>query len=132
MPLRKRLAWVSATAVAFAVVIAAIVCYLVVRSQLLSQVDSALKAQAVAVQQEGNFALGQPLPGVPPSAGGSTQYYEIVAQDGSHRGSLGLPIDNSRVAAVANGVGDAFLTDVTVGNSRFRELVFSMPVTVQR
>ena len=87
MPLRKRLAWVSATAVAFAVVIAAIVCYLVVRSQLLSQVDSALKAQAVAVQQEGNFALGQPLPGVPPSAGGSTQYYEIVAQDGSHRGN---------------------------------------------
>jgi two-component system sensor histidine kinase MprB len=129
VPLRKRLAWVSATAVAFAVVIAAIVCYLVVRSQLLGQVDSALKAQAVAVQQEGNFALGQALPGVPPSAGGSTQYYEIVAQDGSHRGSLGLPIDNSRVAAVANGVGDAFLTDVTVGNSRFRELVFSMPVT---
>jgi two-component system sensor histidine kinase MprB len=129
VPLRKRLAWVSATAVAFAVVIAAIVCYLVVRSQLLGQVDSALKAQAEAVQQEGQFALGQALPGVPASAGGTTQYYQIVAQDGSHRGNIGLPIDNSRVAAVANGVGGAFLTDVTVGNSTFRELAFSIPVT---
>ena len=128
MPLRKRLAWVSATAVAFAVVIAAIVCYLVVRSQLLGQVDSALRAQAVAVQQEGQFALGQALPGVPPSAGGTTQYYEIVAQDGSHRGDYALPI-SPQVAAVANGTGGGFLTDVTVGNSRFRELVFSNPVT---
>jgi two-component system, OmpR family, sensor histidine kinase MprB len=130
VPLRKRLAWVSATAVAFAVVIAAIVCYLVVRSQLLSQVDSALKAEAVAVQQEGNFALGQALPGVSPSAGGPTQYYEIVAQDGSRRGNIPLPIDNSQVAAVANGTDGSFLTDVTVGASRFRELVFSNPVTV--
>ena len=129
MPLRKRLAWVSATAVAFAVVIAAIVCYLVVRSQLLGQVDSELRAQAVAVQQEGQFALGQALPGVPPSAGGPTQYYEIVAQDGAHRGTLGLPIDNAQVGAVANGTGGSFLTDVEVGGSHFRELVFSMPVT---
>jgi two-component system, OmpR family, sensor histidine kinase MprB len=127
VPLRKRLAWVSATAVAFAVAIAAIVCYLVVRSQLLGQVDSALRAQAVAVQQEGQFALGQALPGVPASAGGSTQYYEIVAQDGSHRGNIGLPLD-SQVGAVTNGAG-AFLTDVDVGGSRFREMVFPMEVT---
>jgi two-component system sensor histidine kinase MprB len=116
--------------VAFAVVIAACVCYLVVRSQLLGQVDSALRAEAVAVQQEGNFALGQALPGVSPSAGGPTQYYEIVAQDGSRRGNIPLPIDNSQVAAVANGTGGSFLNDVTVDNSRFRELVFSNPVTV--
>ena len=129
MPLRQRLAWVSASAVALAVIIAALVCYLVVRSQLLGQVDSALKAQAVAVQQEGQFALGQPLPGVPASAGGTTQYYEIVAQDGTTRGNIGLPID-SRVNAVANGTGGALLTDVEVGGSRFRELAFSMPVGV--
>jgi two-component system, OmpR family, sensor histidine kinase MprB len=129
MPLRQRLAWVSASAVALAVIIAALVCYLVVRSQLLGQVDSALKAEAVAVQQEGNFALGQPLPGVPASAGGTTQYFQIVAQDGSHRGNIQLPID-AQVNAVANGTGGAFLTDVQVGGSRFRELAFSMPVTV--
>ncbi|HUA05269.1 MAG TPA: HAMP domain-containing sensor histidine kinase [Solirubrobacteraceae bacterium] len=116
-------------AVALAVIIAAIVCYLVVRSQLLSQVDSALKAQSVAVQQEGNFALGQPLPGVSPSAGGPTEYYRYVAQDGTTRGTIGLPIDQ-RVAAVINGRAGAYLTDVEVGGSRFRELVFPNPVTV--
>jgi two-component system, OmpR family, sensor histidine kinase MprB len=129
VPLRQRLAWVSAAAVALAVVIAAIACYLVVRSQLLGQVDSALKAQAVAVQQEGQFALGQPLPGVSPSAGGPTQYYQIVAEDGTTRGNIGLQID-PRVTAVANGTGGAFLRDVEVGSSRFRELTFPMPVSV--
>jgi len=129
MPLRQRLAWVSASAVALAVIIAALVCYLVVRSQLLGQVDSALKAQSVAVQQEGNFALGQPLPGVSPSAGGPTQYYRYVAEDGTTRGTIGLPLD-PRVAAVVNGTAGAYLTDVEVGGNHFRELVFPNPVTV--
>ncbi|HET6871197.1 MAG TPA: HAMP domain-containing sensor histidine kinase [Solirubrobacteraceae bacterium] len=129
MPLNKRLAWVAASAVALAVFLAAIVCYFVVRHQLLSQVDSALRAQAVAVQQEGQFALGQSLPGVPASAGGPTQYFQIVAQDGSTGGNIGLPID-SRVHAVASGNGSAFVTDVEVGGSRFRELTFAMPVRV--
>jgi two-component system, OmpR family, sensor histidine kinase MprB len=128
LPLNKRLAWVAASAVALAVFLAAIVCYFVVRHQLLSQVDSALRAQAVAVQQEGQFALGQSLPGVPASAGGPTQYFQIVAQDGSTAGNIGLPID-SRVHAVASG-GPAFVTDVQVGGSRFRELTFPMPVRV--
>ncbi len=126
MPLKQRLAWVSAVAVALAVFLAAIVCYFVVRHQLLSQVDDALRAEAVAVQQEGQFALGQSLPGVPASAGGPTQYFQIVAQDGSTSGNIGLPID-SRVHAVTTG-GAAFITDVQVGGSRFRELTFGMPV----
>ena len=58
MPLRKRLGIVAGAAVAVAVVIAAIVCYTVVRGQLLGQVDSSLRAQAVAVQsREGQLAL---------------------------------------------------------------------------
>jgi two-component system sensor histidine kinase MprB len=129
VPLNKRLAWVAASAVALAVFLAAAVCYFVVRHQLLSQVDSALRAQAVAVQQEGQFALGQSLPGVPASAGGPTQYFQIVAQDGSTGGNIGLPID-ARVHAVASGDGSAFVTDVEVGRSRFRELTFAMPVRV--
>jgi len=128
VPLKQRLAWVSAVAVALAVFLAAIVCYFVVRHQLLSQVDDALRAEAVAVQQEGQFALGQALPGVPASAGGPTQYFQIVAQDGNTGGNIGLPID-SRVRAVASG-GAAFVTDVQVGGSRFRELTFGMPVRV--
>jgi two-component system, OmpR family, sensor histidine kinase MprB len=128
VPLNKRLAWVAASAVALAVFLASIVCYFVVRHQLLGQVDDALRAEAVAVQQEGQFALGQSLPGVPASAGGPTQYFQIVAQDGSTGGNIGLPID-SRVRAVASG-GPAFVTDVQVGGSRFRELTFGMPVRV--
>jgi two-component system sensor histidine kinase MprB len=127
--LRKRLAWAAASAVALAVIIAALVCYFVVRHQLLSQVDSALQAEAVAVHQEGQFALGQPLPGVPASAGGPTQYYQIVAQDGTTRGNIQLPID-PRVNAVASGNGAGFLTDVQVDGSRFRELTFGFPVSV--
>ena len=126
MPLRQRLAWVSAAAVALAVVIVAIVCYLVVRNQLLSQVDSQLRAQAVAVQ-DGSAILGQPLPQPSPSAGQPAQYYQLVAADGSHNGNLGLPI-TPRVAAVANNQAGAFFSNVEVGNARFRELTFPNPV----
>lgn len=129
MPLRKRLAWVSATAVAFAVVIAAIVCYLVVRSELLGQVDSALRAQYAAVQQEGQAAFGQPLPGVPASAGGTTQYYQLVAADGSTGGNLSLPVTSHVNAVVASGAG-AYFSDVEAGGSRFRELTFAATVRV--
>ena len=129
MPLRKRLALAAAAAVAFAVVTAAIVCYLVVRSQLLGQVDSALRAQATAVQQDGQAALGQPLPGLPPSAGGPAQYYQLVAQDGTTRGDIGLPVD-ARVNAVAQGRSGAFMTDVHVGGSHIRELTFPVPLRV--
>jgi two-component system, OmpR family, sensor histidine kinase MprB len=129
LTLRKRLAWAAASAVALAVFLAAIVCYFVVRHQLLGQVDNSLRAEAVAVQQEGQFALGQSLPGVPPSAGGPTQYFQIVAQDGSTGGNTRLPID-SRVLAVAAGTRGAFLTDITMGGSRFRQLTFANPVRV--
>ncbi len=85
MPLRKRIAWVAASAVAVAVVIAAIVCYLVVRSQLLGQVDSALRSQAQAVAAgRSRSLLGQPPSrSRSPSAGGPAQYYQIVSADGS-------------------------------------------------
>jgi two-component system, OmpR family, sensor histidine kinase MprB len=127
MPLRKRLALAAASAVALAVVLAAMVCYFVVRHQLLSQVDAALRAQAEAVQQ-GTASLNQPLPGPSPSAGGPAQYYQLVRSDGqSLGGDLSLPI-TSAVGAVAAGNASAFLSDVQLGGSRFRELTF--PVNI--
>jgi two-component system sensor histidine kinase MprB len=127
VPLNKRLAWVSAAAVALAVFLAAAVCYFVVRHQLLSQVDGALRAQAAAVEAQGNAALGQPLPSASPSAGGPAQYYQIVSADGRQLGGdLSLPI-SSHTTAVAAG-GAAFLSTVVLGGSRFRELTF--PVNV--
>jgi two-component system, OmpR family, sensor histidine kinase MprB len=123
LPLRRRVALLAAAAVAIAVVIAALVCYWVVRTQLRDQVDTALQAQAVAVQQH-QLQLGQPLPGIPPSAGGSAQYYQVVNSTGQVLGgSLPLPVD-SQVVAVANGRAGAQITDVQVGGSSLRELVF--------
>ena len=71
MPLRRRLALAAAAAVGVAVVLAALVCYVVVRGQLRGQIDDALRAQAVLVQQQGNFALGGALPGLPASPVGA-------------------------------------------------------------
>jgi two-component system sensor histidine kinase MprB len=120
---------VCASAVALAVVLVAIVCYLVVRHQLLSQVDSELKAQAQAVLAAGNAALGQPLPGGSPSAGGPAQYYQIVGADGTPLfQDLSLPID-SHVMDVANGNSSSYLTDTRAGGSRLR--VFTFHDTVQ-
>jgi two-component system, OmpR family, sensor histidine kinase MprB len=128
VPLRQRLAWVSAVAVALAVVLASIVCYFVVRHQLLSQVDGALRAQAAAVDAQGNAALGQPLPGPSPSAGGPAQYYQIVGSDGQPLGGdLPLPVD-SHTIAVASGNAQPYLSTVQHNGSRFRELTF--PVNV--
>ena len=122
MSLHKRIAWVAASAVAVAVVVAAVVCYMVVRSQLLGQVDDALRAQAAQVQ-DNQTILGQAPPGGPPSAGGPAQYWQLVAADGSYNRDIGLPI-TERVNAVANGTAPAFFDNVTVGGSRFRQLTF--------
>ena len=63
---------VAGAAVAVAVVIAAVVCYTVVRGQLLGQVEySLVGAQAEAVQIQGQLALrGGDLAGLSANAGG--------------------------------------------------------------
>ena len=130
MPLRRRLALVAATVVAIAIVAAVLVCYLVVRGQLRGQVDDALRAQAIAVQQGEFHALAQQLPGIPPSAGGPAQYVQIVGAGGPpllRQGDLSLPID-PRTRAVARGGSAAALSDIHIGNNHLRELTF--PVTV--
>jgi len=113
VPLRRRLALVAATVVAIAIVAAVLICYLVVRGQLRGQVDDALRAQAIAVQQGDFHALAQQLPGIPPSAGGPAQYVQIVGADGTafpRQGDLTLPIDAATDAAlqVAAAVLEAF------------------------
>jgi two-component system sensor histidine kinase MprB len=112
----------AAAVVAAVIILASIVGYVVVRSQLLGQVDSALKAQAIAVQ-EGQVRLGQPIPGAPPSAGGPAQYYQLVAPNGSTYGNFTLPV-TEQVNAVANNNAGAFFSDVQVGGTRFRVFVF--------
>jgi two-component system sensor histidine kinase MprB len=122
MSLRKRIGMVAAAAVAFAVIIAAIVCYMLVRSQLLGEVDTELKAQATAVI-DGQAILGQAPPSPSPSEGGPAQYYQLVAADGSTRGDIALPI-TPQTTAVAAGNANPFFENVTIGGTRFRQLTF--------
>jgi two-component system sensor histidine kinase MprB len=127
VPLRKRIAIAAASAVALAVVIASIVCYLVVRGQLLSQVDSALKLQAAAVQKEGQMALNQAPVGPPASAGGPAQFYFVLAADGSTGGDITLSV-TPRMSAVANSQAKPFFSNVQIGGSNYRALTFAAPV----
>jgi two-component system sensor histidine kinase MprB len=131
VPLNKRLAWVAATAVALAVFLAAIVCYFVVRHQLLSQVDGELQQQAGLVQQL-RSCNNNGLPSPPASAGGGAPIWQVVSADGTlicnSQDGISLPFD-SRVQAVANGRGGMYLSDVRVGGSDLREL--TLPVGVQ-
>ncbi|MEO6857002.1 MAG: HAMP domain-containing sensor histidine kinase [Solirubrobacteraceae bacterium] len=128
MSLRRRLALIAAASVAIAVLIAAMVCYLVVREQLLSQVDNALTAQAAAVQNGDYHAIAQPVPGIPARAGGPAQYVQVLAPDGGvlgHNGDLNLPV-GSIARAVASGRQGTTLTDVHVGGTHLREITFPL------
>ncbi len=127
MSLRKRLSLVAASAVGVAIVIAACVCYFVVRNQLLGQVDGALRAQAVLVQNEGNFALPMPLPGPPASAGGRAPYAQVVAPDGSvllNRGGVPLPVDGNTRAVASGRIGSTLEDANTSAGGHLRIYTF--------
>jgi two-component system sensor histidine kinase MprB len=117
---------VAAVAVGIAVVLVAMVGYFVVRHQLRSQVDYALRAQAGMVQHNIK-SLGNSFPGIPASAGGPAPYVQAVAADGTRYpilGRLRLPV-NSEATSVAAG-GGYYMTDIHVGDSHLRELTFKI------
>jgi two-component system, OmpR family, sensor histidine kinase MprB len=118
-------------AVGIAVVLAACVCYIVVRDQLRGQVDSALRVQATAVQQHPD--IHSLLPGIPANAGGPAPYAQLLLADGTVlpvEGDITLPAGASEVAVAAGNAG-AFLTDVHVGGSHLREITFSIPGAIR-
>jgi two-component system sensor histidine kinase MprB len=139
MPLRRRLALVAAAAVGVAIVLAVVVCYVVVRGQLRGQVDDALRAQAVLVQQQGGFALGGEFPAPPASLGGRAPYAQIVDPSGNVMqkvGGLILPVD-AATKSVAAGHQFSSFADVTVQGGHLRIYSFhdavrsGQPVAVQ-
>jgi two-component system, OmpR family, sensor histidine kinase MprB len=113
--------------VGVAILIAALVCYVVVRNQLRGQVDDALKGQAVLVQHEGNYALdGGFLPGLPANAGGRAPYEQVVAVDGAvliNQGGVALPVDPTTMSVATGQLGSDF-EDATVGGIRMRVYTF--------
>jgi two-component system sensor histidine kinase MprB len=131
--LRKRLSLIAAASVGVAVLMAVVVCYMVVRSQLLGQVDDSLKAQAEAVQNGDFHALAQQIPAIPASAGGPAPYEQIVLADGTvvheGQGNLSLPVD-SHAHQVAQGNGKQYLADVQAGSNDLRLITFPASVTI--
>ncbi len=126
MPLRRRLAYAAAGAVAVAVVLACAICYMVVRGQLRGQVDSALRAQAALVIQTGPAGLGGGVASLPPNAGGPAPYGQIVSGAGAPFDSWGgenLPTDSS-TQAVASGQPAMTLRDVTIYGNHLRLITF--------
>jgi two-component system sensor histidine kinase MprB len=125
--LRRRISYVAAAAVAIAIVLAALVCYWVVRGQLRGEVDNELKAQAAAIEHGDYHSLTQQVPGLPASAGGPAPYVQAVLADGTaipSQGSFTFP-DSARAASVASGSAAPYLTDIRFGGSHLREIVFA-------
>ncbi|HEX8976411.1 MAG TPA: HAMP domain-containing sensor histidine kinase [Solirubrobacteraceae bacterium] len=127
MSLRKRLSLIAAASVAVAVLLAALVCYFVVRSQLRNQIDATLENQAALVSREGAAALGNgQFTGLPASAGGRAPYAQIVAANGAiiqTIGPLRLPVSGT-VRAVAAGRLASAMSDAGVGGTHIRVYTF--------
>ena len=127
MSLRKRLSLIAAASVGIAVLLAALVCYFVVRSQLRNQVDATLESQAALVRREGAAALGNgQFAGLPAAAGGRAPYAQIVDANGSIIGSVGplrLPF-NGTIKSVALGRTSTAMSDVTVNGTHIRVYSF--------
>jgi two-component system, OmpR family, sensor histidine kinase MprB len=121
--LRSRLTLVAAAAVAIAVVVASVVVYFVVRDQLRSSVDDALRGRAAEI-------VRQPPPQVffsPERAFGVVGYVQLLRSDGTCRSQGGasclLPY-GPRSLAVARGTHRAYFADVTVSQTHLRVLTF--------
>jgi two-component system, OmpR family, sensor histidine kinase MprB len=126
LALRKRLSLVAASAVAVAIALAAMGCYLVVRNQLLRQVDDALNNEAAVVAQN-PFVLyhGHTLPMAGPAAGGPPQYWQLVTAGGNvvyPSGGFQLPITPATRAAADGATDASFFVDTTVDGSHLRIL----------
>jgi len=132
MSFRVRLTLVAAAAVAFAVVLASIVVYAVVRDQLVTELDDSLRDRAATISRShlearpdfrGDFFLD--IPG--PPLGGAGGYLQVVQEDGTtireDRDTPAIPVADE-VHDVARGDGDAFFYDAKVGGTHVRVLTF--------
>jgi two-component system sensor histidine kinase MprB len=124
---RARLTLAAAAAVALAIVLASAVLYVVVREELLRQVDNSLKDRAVEVSRTPLRQDGGHLDVPGPRFGGPSSYLQAVNADG---GTLRLPQADvpipvsQQVLEVANGSSDSFFQDEYVQGTHVRVLTF--------
>jgi two-component system, OmpR family, sensor histidine kinase MprB len=123
--LRKRLSLIAAASVGAAVLIAVVVCYMVVRSQLHSQVDGSLRAQEAAIGASGVIQNG--VPSNSANSGGPAPYNQIVLADGfvyrSDPNGIPLP-SRGHVLQIAKTQSGSDLRDLWVGGVHLRLLAF--------
>jgi two-component system, OmpR family, sensor histidine kinase MprB len=124
MSLRARLTLSAALAVALAVVLGSLAAYLVVRSELRSEVDTALRERAESIARP--FGGDNDFPRLPPPIlGGAGGYVQLVATNGSTARQQGstvvLPVDR-RTQDVAAGTKSAFFEDAHVADTHVRIL----------
>ncbi len=142
MTLRARLTLVAATAVAVAVVVAALLAFGAARRVLYNQVDDSLEDRAADLDARRDAFLQQTTPGNPidgdepfevgevplpafGAAGGFTQFVTgtgIVIRAGNETGEL--PVSN-RAEAVAGGDANAYFETASVDGERVR--VYTVP-----
>jgi two-component system sensor histidine kinase MprB len=130
---RTRLTLAAAAAVALVVVAASPVIYLVVRAQLRSQVDDALRARAHALEREpifispSEFSRRLVLRTPPHEFDASSTFIQVYNPRTGQRirpefPDVTLPVDD-RLADVARGEGKAYITDESVDGTPARILV---------
>ncbi len=121
MALRHRLTLLAAATVGVTVVVVAIAAYLVLRSELRSQIDDGLAAQYVKVQRlarefGASRALGLRVPAPSAREGRATGPVQLLASDGDivfrdDESDVRVPVDASD-REVASGAREAILRDV--------------------
>jgi two-component system, OmpR family, sensor histidine kinase MprB len=124
---RTRLALAAAAAVALAIVLASVVLFVVVRSQLRAEVDTALKEQAEEITRLPPDLVARAVLRPDVELGGAEGYPQVVFEDGRvvrPRGAeVPLPVTD-RVLEVARNDADAYLTDVRVQGTHLRLITF--------
>jgi two-component system sensor histidine kinase MprB len=128
MSLRRRLALMSALAVGATLVLASVICYAAMRSELRAQVDRPLRTQGALIEQRG-AKVARALPAPPRRSGGPAEFSQVVAPDGAVRdryGGLSIAVaPGDRAAAV--GGGEPFLTDRTADGVHLRVITVPIP-----
>ncbi|MFL5930673.1 MAG: histidine kinase dimerization/phospho-acceptor domain-containing protein, partial [Gaiellaceae bacterium] len=127
MTFRARLTLAAAAAVALAVVLASAVLYVVVREELLRQVDSSLKDRAVQVSDTPLRVDGGHLDVPGPRFGGPGSYLQAVSAEGETlrlpQADIPIPVSR-RVLNVANGSSESFFQNQDVQGTHLRVLTF--------
>jgi two-component system, OmpR family, sensor histidine kinase MprB len=130
---RTRIALAGAAAVAVAVAAASAITYVVVRGELRSEIDEALRTRAATtrlriVEDPGSGRRFLDLP--PAFLGGASGYLQLVTSDGRAIRPIGesvaLPITDRDRAAASGEIGEAFFSDADVRGTHVRVLTLPL------